>query len=132
MKALAFKAIAGRVLRAPELFTFTLLVIALVIGTLTTPNFLDLNYLLYRSSELFPIALLAIAMTFVIISGQIDLSVGSGAVLVMVASALLYRDAGVPMGAILVLAPLMVKIASFTRSVRIALKRAASSLVPTA
>ena len=101
------KPLALRILRAPELMTFGLLILALIIGTINSPRFLDLNYLLYRSSELFPIALLAIAMTFVIISGQIDLSVGSGAVLVMVVSALLYRDAGVPMTVILFLAPLM-------------------------
>jgi rhamnose transport system permease protein len=97
-----------RLLQMPELFTALLLVVALVIGASTSSAFLDANYLLSsRAGDLLPTALLAVAMTFVIVGGHIDLSVGSGAVLVMVVCALLYRDAGVPMGAIVVLAPLV-------------------------
>lgn len=94
------------ILRSPVLIPFLLLVVACVIGKVRSPEFFGLSYVLDRSSDLMPVALMALAMTFVIISGQIDLSVGSGAVLVMVATALLYR-AGTPMGGLLILAPLM-------------------------
>jgi rhamnose transport system permease protein len=101
------KRLALSILRSPILIPLALLVLACVIGTVRSPDSFELSYILGRSADLMPIALLALAMTFIIIAGQIDLSVGSGAVLVMVATALLYRDAGVPMGAMLILAPLM-------------------------
>lgn len=95
------------ILRSPTFIPLVLLVVAFAIGSIRSPEFFSARYVLERSSDLMPIALLALAMTFVIIAGQIDLSVGSGAVLVMVVTALLYRDAGVPMGVLLLLAPLI-------------------------
>lgn len=89
------------------LIPLVLLIVACVIGKVQSPQYFELSYVLSRSADLMPIALLALAMTFIIIAGQIDLSVGSGAVLVMVATALLYRDAGVSMGALLLIAPLL-------------------------
>ncbi len=95
------------VLRSPVLIAFVLLVIAYTVGSVRSPEFFGIGYVLERSSDLMPIALLALAMTFIIIAGQIDLSVGSGAVLVMVLTALLHHDANVPMSALLVIAPLI-------------------------
>lgn len=95
-------------LRAPEFLTASLLVLALAIGSISSPRFLDINFLLGDKFEFIaPVAFIAIAMTFVIIAGQIDLSVGSGAVLVLVVMGRLYRDAGVPFPLLVVLAPLL-------------------------
>ncbi len=101
------KRFALQIVRSPTLIPLVLLIIACIIGMAYAPQFFGLNYILDRSSDLMPIALLALAMTFIIIAGQIDLSVGSGAVLVMVVTALLYRDKGVPMGALILIAPLL-------------------------
>lgn len=56
--------------------TFFLLFIVLIFG-LITPGFLDVNNLLYSMNDFAYIALAAIPMTFVIITGGIDVSVGS-------------------------------------------------------
>lgn len=96
------------ILRSPESLTLGLLILALAIGASTSARFLDVNFLLGDKFEFVaPVAFLALAMTFVIIAGQIDLSVGSGAVLVLVASGLLYRDAKLPMWLLMFFAPLM-------------------------
>ncbi|MFT3789373.1 MAG: ABC transporter permease [Tepidisphaeraceae bacterium] len=86
-----------RIVTAPEAITLLLLVVALGMGHSLSPNFLDASYLLDKTSMLVPIGLMAVAMTFVIAAGQIDLSVASNAVLCMVIGARLY-EAGVPMG----------------------------------
>lgn len=94
------------ILRSPEFFTAMLLVLAVVIGATTSPRFLNINFLLGDKFEFIaPVAFIALAMTFVIVAGQIDLSVGSGAVLVLVIIGRLYRDAHVPMGWLILLAP---------------------------
>jgi AI-2 transport system permease protein len=56
--------------------TFFLIFIVLLFG-LITPGFLDVNNLLYSINDFAYIALAAIPMTFVIITGGIDVSVGS-------------------------------------------------------
>jgi AI-2 transport system permease protein len=56
--------------------TFFLLFIILLFG-LITPGFLDVNNLLYSINDFAYIAVAAIPMTFVIITGGIDVSVGS-------------------------------------------------------
>lgn len=102
------KRLAQSILRSPEFLTGTLLVLALVIGAISTSRFLSVNFLLGDKFEFIaPVAFLALAMTFVIIAGQIDLSVGSGAVLVLVIIGRLYRDAHVPMALLVLLAPLL-------------------------
>lgn len=50
---------------------------AFVVGALTTPYFLDARYLLDTSTLYVECGLLALGMTFVIVSGNIDLSVAS-------------------------------------------------------
>jgi rhamnose transport system permease protein len=73
----------------PEAITVFLLLIAFAIGARCVPNFLDAQYLLDSTSLYMEIGLLALAMTPIIISGQIDLSVAGGTSLVAVAFALL-------------------------------------------
>ncbi len=58
-----------------------LLVIATVAATRLSPHFLDARYLLDTSTLYVETGLLALAMTLVIVSGNIDLSVGSMLVL---------------------------------------------------
>lgn len=63
------------------LFLLVLIAITAVVFSIRSPHFLDLPFLLHRSTLFAEIGLLALGMTFVIISGQIDLSVGSNLVL---------------------------------------------------
>ncbi len=70
------------------LVTLIFISIALIVGSQISPKFLDANYLLAKLSLDVPIAILSIAMTYVIISGHIDLSVASGTVLVSVVAAM--------------------------------------------
>jgi rhamnose transport system permease protein len=58
-----------------------LVVIAAIVGSRLSPHFLQVEYLLDSSTLYVETALLALAMTFIIISGNIDLSVGSNVVL---------------------------------------------------
>lgn len=71
--------------------------VLLVVGTLLaaklSPHFLDVRYLLDTSTLYMEVGLAALAMTFVIVSGQIDLSVGSNLVLTACLAAKL-ADAG--------------------------------------
>ncbi|HEX3359262.1 MAG TPA: ABC transporter permease [Tepidisphaeraceae bacterium] len=94
------------ILRRPEIITLLLLLIAFGISAVGTPSFLDARYLLKISSPHMEIGVMALAMTFVIISGNIDLSVASGLALIVVCSARLF-EAGVPMQWVMVLAILM-------------------------
>lgn len=66
--------------------------------TLSDSGFLTSNNLLNIVSQSAIIAVMAVAMTFVIGAGQIDLSVGSVAGLASVAAALAIRDFGIPAG----------------------------------
>jgi rhamnose transport system permease protein len=80
----------------PEVITVLLLLIAFFIGARYVPNFLDTQYLLDSTSLYMEIGLLALAMTPIIISGNIDLSVAGGTSLVAVSVALLH-ERGLPM-----------------------------------
>jgi rhamnose transport system permease protein len=78
----------------PEIIAMILLCVAFFAGAGMSPYFLDLRYLLDSTSLDMEIGLLALAMTFIIISGNIDLSVASGLALVACASAWLARHMG--------------------------------------
>lgn len=93
-----------RLLVAPEAITCVLLLISIGIGWMMSDRFLHLPYLLDKTSYYIPIAVTALAMTFVIITGNIDLSVASGAVLVSVVAAIAFRDLKLPMPLVIVLA----------------------------
>jgi rhamnose transport system permease protein len=82
---------------SPITVPVVLLIGALAAGAAMSPNFLDAAYLLDKASLYMPIAFVALAMTFVIIAGQIDLSVASGTVLVSVVAALAFERLGLSM-----------------------------------
>lgn len=92
-----------RILRSPEIITLLMLIIALMIGSQLSPNFLDAAYLLDKTSVYIAVGFMALAMTYVIIAGQIDLSVASGALLTTVVAATAFK-AGLPMWAVIPLA----------------------------
>lgn len=95
-----------KLLIQPETITVILFAIVFAISAITTPAFLDYRFLLNSTSLYMEIGLLSLAMTFVIITGNIDLSVGSGTALVAVSSALLFAH-GLPMPLVIPAALLM-------------------------
>jgi rhamnose transport system permease protein len=96
------------ILRKPETITALLLAIAFVISASRTPAFRDARYLLVDAApQSMEIGIMALAMTFVIISGNIDLSVASGLGLICVCCARLYDEAHWPMLLLVFLAPLL-------------------------
>jgi rhamnose transport system permease protein len=84
-------------LRHPEMITLLLLAGAFVVGAILSPYFLDAHYLLKSTSLYMEIGIAALAMTLVIISGNIDLSVASNLALTAVVTAWLYAEGHVPM-----------------------------------
>jgi rhamnose transport system permease protein len=80
----------------PETMTLVLLVLAVFGASLLSPYFLDINYILRSFTLSAELAIVALVLTMVIISGEIDLSAASA----MALSACLFafaQDAGVPM-----------------------------------
>lgn len=88
----------------PEFITVVLLVLAFVGGTALSPYFLDVPFLFNYTSLFIEVGLMALGMTFVIVSGNIDLSVASALALVSCVAGVLYFDLGVPMAWTIVLA----------------------------
>lgn len=83
------------VLIRPETMTFVLLVLGLIGGTLLSPYFLDVNYILRSFTLYAEFSIVALVMTMVIIGGEIDLSPAAG----MALSACVFawvQQAGVP------------------------------------
>lgn len=85
------------VARWPETGTLVILLGAFVAGHLMSPYFLDPFFLFDSTSLYMEIGILALAMTLVIVSGNIDLSVASGLALTAALSAILHVQWGVPM-----------------------------------
>lgn len=96
-----------RLLLQPETFIFVLFFLVLLFFGRTSEYFLDATYLFDSTTQYAEIGLMALAMTFVIIAGQIDLSVASILALVACLAGVLNGKLGVPMGVVIVLAPLM-------------------------
>lgn len=69
---------------------------ALVVGTLASPYFLDLSSMLVNTGRYVEVGLLALALTIVIINGDIDLSVASN-LAVCAATLGLLTEAGIPL-----------------------------------
>ena len=65
------------ILVRPEFVTVALLILAFVVGSLMSPYFLDAVFLFNYTSLYIEVGIMAIGMTFIIISGNIDLSVAS-------------------------------------------------------
>lgn len=97
---------ATSALATPEAVVLALIPVALLAGAMLSPRFLDASYLLDSTSLYAEIGLMALAMTFVIASGHIDLSVASNLALTAVLCAKLHA-AGVPMWAVIAIAPLL-------------------------
>jgi rhamnose transport system permease protein len=70
-----------RLVVRPETVTATLLGLALFAGAIQSPYFMDAGYLLDASTLYVETGLVALGMTFVIVCGQIDLSVASNVTL---------------------------------------------------
>jgi rhamnose transport system permease protein len=92
----------------PETVACVLLIASIGVGAVLSPAFLDAEYLLDTTSLYMEVGILALAMTLVIISGNIDLSVTSNLALTGVLTAWMYSR-GVPMA---VCVPLAVGIGS--------------------
>ena len=75
----------------PELNIFIFLVLSLVAGMMLSPNFLDVRYLLHSTTLYTELGIIAIAFTFLMTTGEIDLSVASTMTLVACTVALLYQ-----------------------------------------
>jgi rhamnose transport system permease protein len=88
--------------RHREFFTFIILLAVLAVGLLSSKNFADIGYILKATSRYMEYAIVALIMTFIIIAGQIDLSVASCMTLVATFTGLMYR-AGIPMELAIVL-----------------------------
>jgi rhamnose transport system permease protein len=80
----------------PELVTVVLLIIAFLIGASLSPYFLDVPFLFDSTTLYIEAAIMALGMTFVIISGNIDLSVASTLALVATVMAVLLDELNVP------------------------------------
>lgn len=82
---------------APELVATGLLVAAFVAGSLLSPFFLDANFLFRQLLLYMEIGIMALGMTLIIISGNLDLSISGILVMVACVSAFLHAQVGVPM-----------------------------------
>jgi rhamnose transport system permease protein len=84
------------VLVRPETMTFFLLIFGLVGASYLSPFFLDMNYILRSFTLTAEMSIVALVLTMVVISGEIDLSPAAN----MALSACIFawvQDAGVPM-----------------------------------
>lgn len=114
-------------LARPELITLLLLLAALL-AALQSPYF-DLPYLLDSTSLYMEVGIIALAMSFVIISGNIDLSVASNLALTAVICARLHIDGDMPMAGVIVLGPLIGALLGLFNGVMVALLRLPSLVV---
>ena len=94
-------------LAQPETITVVLLLLAVAVSAAVTPSFRDARYLFSSTSDYMEVGLMALAMTLIIISGNIDLSVASALALTAAVCASLYQKAGIPAAAVVALAPLI-------------------------
>ena len=92
-------------LSTPEVIAAALLAVGFTLSAVLLPRFLDADYLLDRSTIDMEAGLLAIAMTFVIGAGHIDLSVASILALTAALVATLNASLGVPLLPLAVAAP---------------------------
>lgn len=81
-----------------EITTFIIMVVILVTLLIVTENFRDIAYLVKSATRNVEFGLVALIITFVIISGMIDLSVASAMALCATVTGLFFRDAGLPLG----------------------------------
>lgn len=87
--------------RRPETVTALVLIAAFILSSFLSPYFLDVFFLFDSTSLYMEIGIMTLAMTLVIISGNIDLSVASGAALVGALAAILHLQWGVPIALVI-------------------------------
>lgn len=90
----------GRVLPSPvtpaEIALIAVLVVLWIALAFATPAFLSAGSIIPLLVEVAPVALIGIGMTFIIITGGIDVSVGGAIMVCSVITAKLMRDQGLP------------------------------------
>lgn len=86
----------------PEFVTVFMLLLSILVGILLSPFFRDFFYVLDSTSLYVEFGIIALVMTFVIISGQIDLSVASTLTLVACVIGFVYEK-GIPLPAALLI-----------------------------
>ena len=80
----------------PEIVVTLLLVLAFIGGSLATPYFLDAEFLVKQAMLYVEIGMLALGLTLIIISGNLDLSVASNLAMVSCVMAYLHAKVGIP------------------------------------
>lgn len=80
----------------PETATVVLLIIALIIGLFLSPFFADIRFIMDSTSFYIEFGIIALMMTFLIIGGQMDLSVGSQMAMSACIAAIFFHK-GLPM-----------------------------------
>jgi rhamnose transport system permease protein len=90
----------------PEVVTTILLLLAFVAGALLSPYFLDFKFLLNNTSVYIEVGIMALGLTFVIISNNIDLSVSSMLALVGCIAGVLFFNLHIAMGIAIVVSVL--------------------------
>lgn len=83
------RAVAGRLFGARESGVFSALLVLVVVGLIVAPGFSSPQNLLNIGQQVSQIGIMAVGMTFVIVTGQIDLSVGAIYALAAVVTGLL-------------------------------------------
>lgn len=116
-------------LATPELMAGLLLVIAFVFCSISERSFRDAGYLFDRSSLVMETGVMAVGMTFVIISGNIDLSCASMLALVGVVVTSFSRQFHIPFIVMVLLAPILGAILGAVNGVVVALLRLPSLVV---
>jgi rhamnose transport system permease protein len=80
----------------PEIVVTLLLLLSFLVGSLLSPFFLDTQFLFKQAILYLEIGILALGLTVVIISGNLDLSVASNLAMVASVTAYLHAKQGVP------------------------------------
>ena len=86
-----------RFLRSWEALLVVLLVLVMILGSTLSPYFLSVSNFSLLASDMMEKAIMALSMTFIIIAGEIDLSVASTLGLASVVLGIAVR-AGLPLG----------------------------------
>jgi len=79
----------------PEYGTVLMLLFSILLGTILSPYFLDFRFLIDSTSMYIEFGIVALCLTFIVISGQIDLSIASNMALTGCVVAIFY-EAGIP------------------------------------
>lgn len=97
-----------------------ILVILVIIFTILNPSFLTMKNVINISKQISIMAILSVGMTFVLLTGGIELSMGSVVSLVVVCISIFVTNAGLPVWAAMVLSLLIATAIGFMNGVIIA------------